>query len=108
MIDYSELSALAERAKHNDQKAFEQLYMKTCRIVYGIACSIVHDRNYAEDITQEVYIKVFLHIDQLKDNNSFISWLHMITMNTCQDHLRHESRSADLISDDAGCDFVDD
>lgn len=108
MIDYSELSALAERAKHNDQKAFEQLYMKTCRIVYGIACSIVRDKSYAEDITQEVYIKVYLHIDQLKDNNSFISWLHMITMNTCQDHLRHEDRSADLISDDTGCDFVDD
>ena len=107
MIDYSELAVLAERAKQNDLKAYEQLYMKTCRIVYGIACSMVHDKHFAEDITQEVYIKVYLHLDQLKDNNSFISWLHMITMNTCQDHLRHEGRGSELLSDETGCDDVD-
>ncbi|MBP3918261.1 MAG: sigma-70 family RNA polymerase sigma factor [Clostridia bacterium] len=108
MIDYSDLSILVERVKHSDQKAFEQLYMKTYRIVYGIACSILRDKNYAEDITQEVYIKVYLHIDQLKDSNNFISWLHMITINTCQDHLRHENRCNDIILDDNGSDFVDD
>ena len=52
LIDYSELAVLAERAKQNDLKAYEQLYMKTCRIVYGIACSMVHDKHFAEDITQ--------------------------------------------------------
>ena len=100
MIDYSELAAYAELAKQKDEKAFAKLYEKTCGIVYGLACSMLGDRDCAEDIVQEVYLKVYLHLDQLKDTHCFISWLHMITYTTCQDHLRHESRRPQLTMPD--------
>lgn len=98
-MDYDELAEHVARFKNNDESAFVRIYELTSNLVYNIACSALRDMDEAQDVVQEVFIKVYTRIDTLRDNYSFIRWLHVITSNTCQDHIK--SRSAFQISAEA-------
>ncbi len=56
--------------------------------VYLLAYSFVKDRGMAEDISQEVFIKCYRHIDKYRGEASVTSWIYRITVNTSKDFLR--------------------
>ncbi|MGN1345311.1 MAG: sigma-70 family RNA polymerase sigma factor, partial [Eubacteriales bacterium] len=96
--DYADLADYVARAKQKDEAAFAYLYEKTYNMVYNIACSMLKDTEEAQDIVQEVYIKVYLRLETLNDNFSFIRWLHIIAANTCRDHLEARRLPAEPLS----------
>ena len=51
--------------------------------------SKVADRNAAQDILQDVFVKVHLNINQLKDSTKLTSWIYQIARNTIADHFRN-------------------
>ena len=50
--------------------------------VFSIVSKIIGDTQHAEDITQEVFIKVFQSLDKFKEKSKFSTWLYSITYNT--------------------------
>lgn len=82
--------ALIERCLKGDEKAFEALLRMYRSSVYSICLRMVRNRTVAEDIAQEVFIKVFSALHRYDPSYPFSSWLNRITSNLCIDYLRRE------------------
>lgn len=83
--------------RDGDPTALIQLWTRYDRLVYGTAHSLLCQREAAEDIRQEVFLKVFNHLGALNEIDRFGSWLHTITRNTCQTWIQRRKRA---VSDD--------
>jgi len=56
--------------------------------VYRLAYYYVRDRYLAEDIYQEVFVRVFRNYDKFRQESSFYTWIYRITVNLCKDYLK--------------------
>jgi RNA polymerase sigma-70 factor, ECF subfamily len=79
---------LVARARNGDADAFEQLVRVHTRAVYAHALRFFGSPDSAEDVVQEVFIKVFRSIGSFDGASAFSTWLYRITRNTCLDTLR--------------------
>ena len=80
-IKKEKLSELFTQIKENNTSAFEKLYHMCSKLVYGIAFSIVKNKQDAEEIVQVVFTKIYT-IDKSKlPSKSEASWLYTITKN---------------------------
>jgi RNA polymerase sigma-70 factor (ECF subfamily) len=61
------------------------------RIVFRIAIGFVHDKEEAEDITQEVFIRAWQSLGKFRGSSSFSTWLHRIAVNACLNYTRKKS-----------------
>jgi len=74
-----------------DVRAFETLVKMHHGQVYGYACRMVGP-DAAEDITQEVFLRVYRSLHTFRSEAEFKTWLYRITTNVCLDHLRRVRR----------------
>ena len=88
---------LLDRIVSGDQSAFKELVRKYRHTVFLSALSILHDPNEAEEIAQEVFLKVHLHLSRLRDQNAFERWLRSISCNLAIDRLRERTRRESCI-----------
>src|ERR1700719_580534 len=72
---------LVAAAKHGDTQAFEELVLRYKRIVFAMAQRITNNREDAEDVVQDTFQKVFLHLGSLQEKSRFSTWLTRIAMN---------------------------
>jgi RNA polymerase sigma factor (sigma-70 family) len=98
---------LIERCLKGDEKAFEELLGKYRTSVYSICLRMVRNRTVAEDIAQEVFIKVFSALNRYDPTFPFSSWLNRITSNLCIDHLRREKERTISLDQPVGGDDDD-
>ena len=80
--------ALVERAKKGDTAAFEQLVRQYERQVFRVAQHITQNREDAEDITQDAFLKAYEKLDQFQGNSKFSTWLVRIAVNESLMRLR--------------------
>ncbi|RKU19181.1 hypothetical protein C6503_08155 [Candidatus Poribacteria bacterium] len=80
--------ALIQRVLAGDETAFAELVNKYQKPVHTLAWRKIGDFHIAEDITQEVFLKVYQRLHILKDPNQFSGWLYVITANLCATWLR--------------------
>lgn len=71
-----------------NEVAFQQLVERYFQEVYNFAYYYVQNQSYAEDITQEVFLKVWNGLKSFDLQKSFKTWLFTITKNCCLDFLR--------------------
>jgi RNA polymerase sigma-70 factor (ECF subfamily) len=64
--------------------------------VYGIAWYFVSDENDAKDVTQEVFLKLLMHLKEFRADSSFDTWLYRLVVNCCMDEHRRRRRSLPL------------
>jgi RNA polymerase sigma-70 factor (ECF subfamily) len=76
----SDVTLVAE-AKHGDVQAFEELVVRYKRIVFAMAQRITNNREDAEDVVQDTFHKVFLHLGKFQGKSQFSTWLTRIAMN---------------------------
>ena len=77
-----------ERARSGDKEAFRHL-VKGCQDrLFGLVLSMVHDREQAEDLTQEIFVKAYFALESFEAQSSFYTWLYRIAANHCLDYLR--------------------
>ena len=74
--------------KQKDRQAFKLVVEKWQDMVFNTSLSIVQNFEDAEDLSQEVFIKVFESISSFKEDAKFSTWLYRITVSRCLDHLR--------------------
>ena len=85
--------ALLRAIARQDQQAFMQLYYQYCNLVFSLALRVVRHQLLAEEITQDVFIKLWQQPDRWNPAlGQFSSWLLTITRNAAIDRLRKEQR----------------
>jgi len=85
---------LVERCKAQDRKAQLTLYKQYCDGMFCVAMRFVNNRDDAEDVLQEAFIKAFQKIHQFKGDVSFGAWLKRIVINKCIDFLKTKKERA--------------
>jgi RNA polymerase sigma-70 factor, ECF subfamily len=86
---------LVAKSKNGDKTAFEILVKRYSKYVYTTAFFMIRDSHEAEDISQEVFVKVYLAIGGFRGLSSFKTWLRKLTVNTCIDKIRLKSKISD-------------
>lgn len=84
---------LVRRCRNGDREAQRNLYDLTHRRVYGLMVRIA-GLEAAEDLTQQVYLKVFRKLSQFSGQSSFETWLYRLSTNEALQHLRKDRRNA--------------
>ena len=84
-------SDLVARAAAGDGAAFHALVERHRALVYRLAYQFAGNHHDAEDITQDVFIKVYRSLDRFRYDAQLTSWLYRIVMNACIDHKRRQT-----------------
>ncbi len=81
------LNAVAPEPDHGDL-AFEAIFERYGQTIFNYVLRLVGDRDEAEDLTAETFVKAFRRLDSLSDQEKVLSWLYRIATNTCLDAMR--------------------
>ena len=73
---------------------FDEAFMLHHRAVYRAAYGLVRDSGLAEDVTQEVFLKLYHHLDTLRGEEHLRAWLLRVATNVALNTLRGRGRSA--------------
>lgn len=92
---------LIERARTGDAAAFNQIVLAYRKRILGTISRLIGRPEDVEDVGQEVFVRLYYSLDQLRTAEVFEPWLYRLTVNACYDYLRRakrrsESRMADL------------
>ena len=85
-----------------DRTALEELYCHTRTAVYGLALSYLGNAQDAQDLTQDVFVRVWDCAEQYRPTGSAMGWLLTVCRNLCRMRLRSNSRYAGLSEEVAG------
>ena len=96
----AEITALVERARKGDKTASAELYEKMYDKLYFFAYKNVHNKEDAEDIVQEAFVKALESLKDLISSECFISWIYSVTYNLCIDKLRGGGHTVRFDNDD--------
>ena len=88
-------AALVARAQQGERVAFEVLVVKYQRRVAATIRRIVHDDRIAEELTQEVFLNVFLALAGFRFDGDFAAWLFTIARNAARTYLRSAQNRQD-------------
>ncbi len=91
-----------ERAVRGHEYAFRELIRRYQRPVFSLIYRMVRDRELAEDLAQETFVKVLNALDRYRPEYKFSSWIFKIANNTAIDHLRR--KELDTLSLEGGPD----
>jgi len=92
---------LIEKARGGDSSAFNQVVLAYRRRILGTISRLIGRPEDVEDVAQEVFVRLYYSLDQLRTAEVFEPWLYRLTVNASYDYLRrakrrNESRMADL------------
>ena len=96
--------AVVVHARNGSEAAYRELLTRYERPVFSLIFRMVRDRETAEDLSQETFIKVLNNLDRYSPEFKFSSWLFKIANNLTIDHLRR--RRVDTISIEGSPDAV--
>lgn len=88
--------SLVSKARNGDYSAFELLFERHRALVYRFVYQMVHRRDDAEDIVQEVFVRAFQNLHRYRDEAKFTTWLLRIATNLGTDRARMFKRRQTL------------
>jgi len=98
----SVLSGLLQRGKEGDQRAMEEIYERYKSSFFNLAYRYTYDRVAAEDLLQDIFVKIFTHLEDVEQEKTFVAWMYKIAVNVCYSYLRsrksRDSRTVALSS----------
>lgn len=87
-----ELVQLCQVRGARDDRPFQELFRRYYTLVWRVCYSFTRNAQDAEDLTQEVFFKVYRSLPQFEGRSSFKTWIYRIAANTSQNELRRRSR----------------
>ncbi len=90
-MQVNDLDGVLHRLQAGDPAAFEELYDRFSRLVFGIALRMLNDADAAEDIVQTVYLKLWSAPSCFRGGN-FSAWIARVARNQALDALRNRAR----------------
>ncbi len=92
---------LIQRARQGDDAAYSQVVQAYRKRILGTIARLIGRPEDVEDVGQEVFLRLYFSLDQLRTPEVFEPWLYRLTVNAAYDYLRrqrrrHEARMSDL------------
>jgi RNA polymerase sigma-70 factor (ECF subfamily) len=87
-LEEAEERRLIDRSAAGDQEAFRQLVVRYHRLVINVGFRALGELSLAEDVAQEVFIKVYKALPSYRHDKPFKHWLHRVAANAVTDALR--------------------
>ncbi len=94
------IEALIQRCLSGDQAAWELIVRQYWRKVFNVAYKFVGKHDQAEDLTQDIFLKIFKSLDTFDRRANFQTWLISISRNLCIDHYRSVRKERETIDRD--------
>jgi len=91
-VPRSDETDLVARLKQGDESAFRLIVETRKDLVYNTALGLLQNAGDAEDITQEVFIKVYESVHQFKGESAFSTWLYRIAVTKSLEMIRNRKR----------------
>lgn len=82
------------------QNCFRLLYERYAGKIYAKSLTILNDSAAAEDVTQEIFTKIFLNLDRFGGKSKFSTWVYSVTYNYCIDYIRRGKKDRRVFSDE--------
>jgi len=91
---------LVRLAQEGSPAAFEELVAKYQPKVFSMALSFTRNREAADDLAQEIFLKAYLALPRFHGKSEFGTWLYRISINHIRDFLRKKGRAKEISLDD--------
>jgi len=78
------------RAQVGDTGAMEAIYHRLKTPLFNLAFRYTFNRATAEDLLQEIFLKIFIHLKDVRKTDTFVGWAYRIALNTCFSFLREK------------------
>ena len=88
--DKARLAELVERGRAGELAAVESIYEMFKRPVFGLVFRHTQNQAVAEDLLQDVFLKIFSNLRNVRDAETFPGWVFRIALNTCYSYLRQK------------------
>src|ERR1700687_2078302 len=92
--------ALIQRCLRGDQIAWELIVRQYWRKVFNVAYKFVGKHDLAEDLAQDIFLKIFKSLDTFDRRANFQTWLISVSRNLCIDHYRSVRKERETINRD--------
>lgn len=91
---------VVKRCQDGDTEAMEIVYTRYKSPLFNLAYRFAGDSSLAEDLLQEIFIKIFGHIKKLRSPEALNSWLYRIATNTCISFVRKKEKTKEVPLDE--------
>jgi len=95
-----EIDPLIERCLKGDQRAWDEIVRLYWRKVFNVAYKFVGRQDEAEDLAQDIFLKLFKSLKTFDRRANFSTWLISVSRNLCIDHYRSMRREHDVVTHD--------
>jgi RNA polymerase sigma-70 factor (ECF subfamily) len=85
-------TALIIRCQERDPAAFDEIVARYKQKIFNYVCRMLGDSDEAEDVTQDVFVKMYVSMATFRSEASISTWLYRIAGNLCIDRYRKRSR----------------
>lgn len=90
---------IAIKASRGDIEAFEKIYKAASNYVYNIAFRITGNKEDAEEVTQDIFLKIYNNLKYFHYRSSIKTWIYRITVNTAINAFKRRSKVLDRTVD---------
>jgi RNA polymerase sigma-70 factor (ECF subfamily) len=87
-MNSSLLEDLIKRSQEGDTVAMEAIYERYKQPIFNLIYRYTYNVTVAEDLLQDIFLKIFTHLKDVQKVESFVGWLYRIAINTCYSYLR--------------------
>ncbi len=98
VVPRAEIDDLIARCLDGDQQAWAEIVRRHWRKVFNVAYKFVGRHDEAEDLTQEIFLKIFRALHTFDRRANFQTWLVSISRNLCIDHYRSVRKERETIA----------
>ena len=99
-LDLARLSdeELMEEIVRRSEEAFAALVTRYQNRIVNVVSRLINDRDRAQEIAQETFLRVFIHRERYRPSGKFSTWLYTIAMNLAKNEIRRRVRARGVVS----------
>lgn len=89
-LNDNDIESIVKRAQDGDNDAFEELFKRFGRALFGTIARIVGSKDSAEELLQDVFLKIYRRLSSFDHRSSFYTWAYRIAVNMSLNHLKSQ------------------
>ncbi len=97
MFDIS--NDVLKRGAEGDNEAFEEIYRKTSSYIFSLVVRILGNQQEAEEVTQDVFLRIFKSLKNFRYESSFKTWIYRIAVNVAFSHAKKYTQNIKRFGD---------
>lgn len=99
-VDETSDRELVARAQQKDAAAYDELVRRYYKRIYALLYNMTSNKEDAEDLIQEVFVKAYAALQRFKGDSSFYTWVYRIAVNRAINYVKRRNKRAGLSLDD--------